>query len=258
MPPLPVRTAVTLRLSCPIPATIPTAYQEDDAPFVLETSELLEVNLRQPVWAKLGSMIAYTGQVRFERESVFEGGMKKFFKKKLTGEGTPLMKMEGQGSVYLADHRKKITLLRLEGESLSVNGNDLLAMEPGIDWDIELLRGGGMTAGGLFNVKLSGHGMVAITSHGKPLTLEVQPGRDVFTDPDATVAWAGTLTPQVKMDASLKTFIGRGSGETFQLRFSGSGWVVVQPSEEVPMQMGEEGGGGSSSGQNLLDQFLGG
>ncbi len=228
-----------------------------DEPFVLETSEMLEVNLRERVWAKLGAMIAYTGQVRFEREGALEGGLSKFIKKKLTGEGAPLMKMEGQGRVYLADRGKKITLLRLDGESLSVNGNDLLAMEDGVSWDIEMMRGGGMASGGLFNVKLSGRGMVAITSHGKPLTLEVTPGQDVYTDPEATVAWSGTLRPDIKVNASLKAFIGRGSGETFQLRFSGSGWVVMQPSEEVPMQQGQQGGN-KSSGQDLLGQFLGG
>jgi uncharacterized protein (AIM24 family) len=31
---------------------------------------------------------------------------------------------------------------------------------------------------------------------------------------------------------SLKTFLGRGSGESIQLRFEGSGFVVVQPKEE--------------------------
>ena len=29
----------------------------------------------------------------------------------------------------------------------------------------------------------------------------------------------------------MKNLIGRGSGETFQMAFSGQGWVLVQPSE---------------------------
>jgi hypothetical protein len=32
-------------------------------------------------------------------------------------------------------------------------------------------------------------------------------------------------------DVNLKTFIGRGSGETIQMSFSGSGWLLIQPSE---------------------------
>ena len=35
----------------------------------------------------------------------------------------------------------------------------------------------------------------------------------------------------VKTDIKLKNFIGRGSGETVQMSFSGQGWLLVQPSE---------------------------
>ena len=89
----------------------------------------------------------------------------------------------------------------------------------------------------MFNIKLSGNGVVAITSHYEPLTLRVtaQTG-PVFTDPNATVAWSGGLEPDFITDISLGTLLGRGSGESIQLKFSGEGWVVVQPYEEVYMQ----------------------
>jgi uncharacterized protein (AIM24 family) len=51
-----------------------------------------------------------------------------------------------------------------------------------------------------------------------------------------TVAWSGSLSPEIHTDISFKTLLGRGSGETFQLRFQGEGWVVLQPYEEVYMQ----------------------
>jgi uncharacterized protein (AIM24 family) len=42
-----------------------------------------------------------------------------------------------------------------------VNGNDLLAFEPGIEWDIKLMKKvAGMMSGGLFNVTLKGKGRV--------------------------------------------------------------------------------------------------
>jgi uncharacterized protein (AIM24 family) len=50
------------------------------------------------------------------------------------------------------------------------------------------------------------------------------------------VAWAGTLNPDIHTDLSLKTFLGRGSGESFQLEFKGEGWVLLQPYEEVYFQ----------------------
>jgi uncharacterized protein (AIM24 family) len=217
-----------------------TALSEDEGAggtFVQETSEMLEVNLDGRVWARVGSMVAYTGSVTFEREGALEGGIANFIKKQFTGENAPLMKMEGQGQVYLADQKKKLSAFRLNEEQVSVNGSDLLAFEDGVDWDIEALKGaGGLVAGGLFNVTLSGTGSVVITSHGQPLTLRVEPGSPVCTDPQATVAWAGGLAPSIETDLSAKALFGRGSGESVQFGFEGDGWVLVQPYEEVPFQ----------------------
>lgn len=202
--------------------------------FEIETPRMLEVNLDGQVWAKTGAMVSYRGNIKFEREGIFEHGLGKMFKKALTGEGTSLMKATGNGKLYLADQGKKISILNLQNDSIFVNGNDLLAFEPSISWDIKLMRRvAGMLSGGLFNVRLEGSGMVAITSHYEPLTLLVTRDNPVFTDPNATVAWSGNLQPDFVTDVSLKTFLGRGSGESIQMKFSGEGFVVVQPYEEV-------------------------
>lgn len=210
--------------------------QEENARdfFELETERLLEVNLNGQVWAKAGSMISYEGNIKFEREGILEHGLGKFVKKALSGEGAQLMKANGQGRLYIADSGKKITILDLEGESIFINGNDLLAFQDGLDWNIKLMRRvAGMMAGGLFNVRLEGHGLVAFTSHYEPLTLLVTPNTPVFTDPNATVAWSGNLEPDFVTDVQLKSFFGRGSGESVQMKFSGNGFVVVQPFEEI-------------------------
>jgi uncharacterized protein (AIM24 family) len=146
---------------------------------------------------------------------------------------------EGQGRVYLADMGKKVRVLNLRNETMFVNGNDLLALEDGVQWDITMMRRmAGIVAGGLFNIRLSGTGMVAITTHYEPITLLVTPEQPVFSDPNATVAWSGSLTPEITTDIAFKTLLGRGSGESIQLRFQGSGWVVLQPYEEVYNQPG--------------------
>jgi len=210
--------------------------------FELEGRHMLELNLRgQTVWTKVGTMIAYQGGIKFEREGALEAGLGKALKRAFTGEGTPLMKTSGIGRVYVADSGKRISLLRLEaGQSLSVNGNDLLAFESTVSWDIRMMkRIAGMLAGGLFNVRLEGPGLVAITSHGEPLTLRVGHNRAVITDPNATVAWSGNLNPDIRTNITVGTFFGRGTGEAFQLHFEGEeGFVVVQPYEEVMVQQG--------------------
>ncbi|MGN7476297.1 AIM24 family protein [Solibacillus silvestris] len=202
--------------------------------FELETDRLLEVNLTDLVWTKMGAMIAYEGSIKFEREKLTEHGIGNMFKKALTGEGTQLMKASGKGKLYLADKGKKIILLNLQSDDIFVNGNDLLAFEPSVKHEVKMMRKvAGMMAGGLFNVKCSGTGLIAITSHYEPLTLRVTPGKPVFTDPNATIAWSGNLTPNFHTDISFRTMIGRGSGESIQMKFEGDGFVIVQPYEET-------------------------
>lgn len=212
------------------------AKNPTDAFFELESPYALEINLNNDfAWTKLGSMVAYTGDVKFEREGMLEQGLGNLLKKAVTGEGVAMTKAIGTGKVYVADAGKKILVLKLNNESIVVNGNDILAYEPSITSDVQLLKLAGMAAGGLTNMHLSGSGFVAITTHYEPLVMIVTPDRPVYTDPNATVAWSGNLTPQANVDASVRTLIGRGSGETFQLKFQGSGFVVVQPYEETYM-----------------------
>ena len=218
-----------------------TTRQKDQGQgvFEMESARLLEVNLNGRIWTKMGSMVAYRGQVKFTREGILEHGVGKFLKKAVSGEGARLTKAEGTGKVYLADQGKKVTILNLQGETIVVNGNDLLAFEEQIQWDISIMKKmTAMVAGGLFNVRLEGHGLVAITSHYDPLTLQVTPQDPVITDPNATIAWSGNLEPKFRTDVSLKTFFGRGSGESIQMQFEGEGFVVIQPFEEAALQSG--------------------
>ncbi|HUG53258.1 MAG TPA: AIM24 family protein [Vicinamibacteria bacterium] len=219
------------------------ATGERDRPgdvFELEGASMLEVHVRGRIWSKLGAMVAYRGQLKFVREGAFEGGLGRFVSKMVSGEAAPLTKIEGTGIAYLADQRKNVTVLRLQGgESINVNGNDLLAFEDTVRYDITMHRRvAGMLAGGLFSLKLSGSGMVAIMSHGAPLTLRCTHQDPIVSDPNATVAWSGNLSPQIKTDISLRSLIGRGGGEAFQMRFEGDGFVVVQPYEEVAVSAG--------------------
>ena len=205
--------------------------------FELESSRMLEVNLSGMVWTKMGSMIAYGGMIKFTREGMLEHGIGKLLKKTLSGEGVRLTKAEGNGHLFLADNGKKVTILDLRNESIFVNGNDLLAFQDSVKWDIKMMRKiTRMMAGGLFNIRLVGTGLIAITTHYDPLTLKVTPEEPVITDPNATVAWSGHLMPEFRTDVSLKSFFGRGSGESIQMEFKGDGFVVVHPFEEVYLQ----------------------
>ena len=217
---------------------------QSEQPFALQNSKLLKVSLRQvTIQAKAGSMVAYQGDVAFEHAG--SGGMSRMLKKAVSGEGTKLMKMSGTGEVFLADTAQDIHLLYLENDAITVNGQNLLAFDSGIDWDIRRVEGAsGMMGGGLFNTALQGSGWVAIISDGPPVLLNTGDA-PTFADPQAAITWASSLQTGIKTDIKMKNFIGRGSGESVQMSFSGSGWVLVQPSEGRVMPVGGGSGGGS-------------
>src|SRR3712207_4612927 len=117
------------------------ATQSTDS-FALQNSKLLKVRLDQvTIQAKLGSMVAYQGDVTFEHAG--SGGLGRMLKKAVTGEGQSLMKMTGSGEVFLADTAQDIHLIYLENDKITVDGPNLLAFDAGIDWDIERIQGAG-------------------------------------------------------------------------------------------------------------------
>jgi uncharacterized protein (AIM24 family) len=218
--------------------------QSTDA-FALQNSKLLKVSLNQiTIQAKLGSMVAYQGDVSFEHAGT--GGMSRMLKKAVTGEGTQLMKMSGTGEVFLADTAQEIHLIKLENDAITCNGANVLAFDSDIDWDIKKVEGGvsSMMAGGLFNMQLEGSGWVAVLSDGPPVLLNTGDA-PTFADPQAAITWSSGVSTSIKTDVKLKNLIGRGSGESVQMAFQGAGWVLVQPSEgRVVPTAGGKGAGG--------------
>jgi uncharacterized protein (AIM24 family) len=221
-------------------------FQEtkSEQPFALQNSKLLKVSLDQvTIQAKAGSMVAYQGDVSFEHAG--SGGLSRMVKKAMSGEGTTLMKMSGTGEVFLAETAQDVHLLYLENDAITVNGANLLAFDAGIDWDIKRVEGvSGMMGGGLFNTALTGTGWVAIVSDGPPVLLNTGEAA-TFADPQAAITWASSVKTGIKTDIKLKNFIGRGSGESVQMSFSGPGWVLVQPSEGRVNAAAGSGGGGA-------------
>jgi len=225
---------------------------ESQNAFSLQNSKLLKVELNQvTVQAKLGSMVAYQGDVRFEHAG--SGGLGRMLKKAVSGEGTQLMKITGTGEVFLADQAQDIHLIYLENDFITVNGPNLLAFDAGIEWDIKRVQGASsMMGGGLFNMELKGTGWVAILSDGPPVLLNVA-SAPTFADAQAAITWSSGVTTGIKTDVSLKTLVGRGSGESVQMSFAGQGWVLVQPSEgRVHGAIAQGGGSGGLGG--LLNQ----
>lgn len=206
--------------------------EADTAPdsFVLQNERMLKVRLSGTTgffYAKQGSMVAYQGQVDFAYEG--SGGMSKLLKKAVTGEGMSLMKVSGSGDVFLADQADEIGIITLEGESVTVNGANVLAFDSNLTWDINRMEGASALSGGLFNTTFTGSGTLAVTFFGTPVVLNVD--QPTFVDVQAAILWSKSLKSSVRRTASAGALIGRGSGEAYQLALSGEGFVLVQASE---------------------------
>ena len=199
--------------------------------FVLQNDYTLLVNLTSKFYAIQGSMVAYKGSVDFNHKGA---GMGRLAKSMATGEGLPLMEVTGQGDVYLASGGQLVHIIDLENDAITISSRSLLAFADGIEWDINLLKAGvmGFAAGGLFNTTLKGTGPIALTTIGIPVVVPVD-GDNVYSDVNSIIAWSTGLNVSIKSSFKAKSLIGLGSGESFQMGFSGKGYIVVQPGEFI-------------------------
>lgn len=194
----------------------------------LQNSKMLRVRVTEPFMAQQGSMVAYQGNVTFAYQSA--GGVGKVLKRALTSEGLSLMRVEGQGDVFIADTNKNVHLLQLTNSGISCSAKNILAFSASLQWDVERVKGGSMLAGGLFNTTIRGTGWLAIVTDGTPVVLNAAEA-PTYADTDAIVAWSAHLRTSLKSTMSAGALIGRGSGEALQVAFEGQGFVIVQPSE---------------------------
>ncbi|GCD42161.1 AIM24 family protein [Streptomyces paromomycinus] len=183
-------------------------------------------------FARQGSMVAYRGDLQFEKQGQ---GVGKFLKRAVTGEGLALMAVRGRGEVWFAHEAANCFIVDLApGDGLTVNGRNVLCFDPSLSYEISTVKGAGMTGGGLFNSVFSGHGKLAVMCEGNPLVIPVSPQAPVFVDTDAVVGWTASLKTSLHRSQSLGSMLRGGSGEAVQLRLDGEGFVIVRPSELRP------------------------
>ena len=203
------------------------------ARFRLGSTRLLEVELRnEKVLARAGSMVAYDGQMKFEKSILGGEGLFGALKRRVGGEGFDLMTVTGDGTLYVAQNAAEILLVNLENDRMFVESSSLLAFEEGMKSETVFAGLRGASSGqGLFTTAITGTGTVAAISDGTAIALEVTPEEPLFVDPDAFVGYTGHVKQEFVFDVNWKTLVGRSSGESYQLKFTGGGVVYIQPSE---------------------------
>ncbi|WP_205347056.1 AIM24 family protein [Pseudonocardia broussonetiae] len=199
--------------------------------------------------ARAGSMVAYQGDLRFE--ALGSGGIGNMIRRRLTGEGVPLMKVSGRGDLFLANAASDVHLIDLDGsDGLTINGANVLAFDSTLTYRIARVSGaaGFASNAGLFNCEFTGRGRIAITTEGTPVVLNVD--QPTYADPQAAVAWSASLQTGLTSNDTFNigTLMGRSTGERFTLSFTGRGFVIVQPSELPPGGLVAGAGGGEQAG----------
>ncbi|PQV62935.1 putative conserved protein, AIM24 family [Abditibacterium utsteinense] len=209
--------------------------------FQLLNEKLLEVGLQnEEVFAKRGSMIATTGEIQFAPAALGNGGLQSGAMRAATNENLNLMRATGRGTVLYGRRGLHVTIVKLSGETLYIESESVLCFDgrlrsgtyfQGNSGGVGGIVRGAATGQGLWTTTLEGAGEVAILSEGETVALEVGAQTSVFVDPNAYIGHKGNLQSAIHTDVSWKTLVGQGSGESFQLKFSGQGTVYVQPSE---------------------------
>ncbi|WP_411080871.1 AIM24 family protein [Streptomyces sp. cmx-18-6] len=213
-------------------------------PFREINSKMVEATVvpGQKLYSQRGAMLAYRGEVSFTPNiQGGQGGFASMIGRRVTGEATPLMTVEGSGTVMFGHGGHHIQVINLAGDTLYVEADRLLAFDGSLQQGTMFMgsQGGvmGMVRGqvtgqGLFTTTLAGHGAVAVMAHGGVIELPISPGRDIRVDPQAYVAHHGDVRNKLSTALGWRDMVGRGSGEAFQLELSGNGAVYVQASEE--------------------------
>ncbi|MEU9251072.1 AIM24 family protein [Streptomyces sp. NPDC048270] len=213
-------------------------------PFREVNSKMVEAQVvpGQKMYSQRGAMLAYRGEVSFTPSLTGgQGGVMGMIGRRVANEQTPLMSVEGSGTVMFGHGGHHIQVINLTGETLYVEADRLLAFDGTLQQGTMFMgsQGGvmGMVRGqvtgqGLFTTTLKGHGSVAVMAHGGVIELPIHPNRPVHVDPQAYVAHHGDVRNKLSTALGWRDMVGRGSGEAFQLELSGQGAVYVQASEE--------------------------
>jgi uncharacterized protein (AIM24 family) len=203
--------------------------------------KMIEVQLdNEELFAKKGAMISYQGEVHFSRSFLGGQGVQDLAMRTVTSEGNALMLAKGRGKVYYAYDGLFVTIIPVRNETLYVESDNLLAFDARLTAGTMFLGNQGGVAGvlrgavsgqGLFTTTLQGNGEAAILSDGNCIGLPVSNDVPVCVDPQAYIGHTGNLSSSIVTDLNWKTFVGQASGESYQVKFSGSGTVYIQASE---------------------------
>lgn len=184
--------------------------------FTLHENGFLEINFRDRVHVKRGTVSSYSGNLRFVAETGLVGTT-----------AQTLVKAEGSGKIMIYEKGRKAFLLDLNEEFIYVEGGNLLALEDSLSYRVEPIYDTSYQKK-IDTVKIFGKGSLAISTSIEPLTLRVAKDYPLSISSNALVAWTGNLIPTVLDERQLVDVMIEASDTAFKIRFEGDGIVVSE------------------------------
>src|SRR5688500_4175215 len=119
------------------------------------------------------------------------GGMRALFEGAATGQRIKLMTCRGEGAVFFAEAARDVHIVDLQGQTLCVNADNVLAFDTTLQTEIKRIESPAIPGGGFFHLEVGGHGTIVIMTTGTPVVLQVR--GPTFADMNALVAWTAGM-----------------------------------------------------------------
>ena len=177
----------------------------------------LEVASRGIVFVRKGSVVWYSGKMRFSPEPTFRGSRLE-----------KILRADGRGHLFVNDPGRQAVARELVGQSLYVEGSRILALDHGLSFRLEPIHDFRMNRR-VDILKIHGRGSVILSVGGPLLSHEVSPEFPLNVSSRDLVAWTGDLVPSVLEDRFLEEVMMPDVGSAPKIRFEGEGTVLTEP-----------------------------
>ncbi len=190
------------------PAVRDSRVAADGAEVTVHGGTLLRMTFRGIALAHREALVGSAGSLSFERSARHE----------------ELVRVMGDGSLYLVREGRRISVMPLQGEAFHLAMDRFVASQGELAREVSTAADDGTLP--LRAVGLLGNGMVGLSTVGRPLVLEVRPGRPATLSTQRVVGWVGAL--QLCRAADDPAAIATGLS---MIRFEGGGKVILDVPE---------------------------
>jgi uncharacterized protein (AIM24 family)/Tfp pilus assembly protein PilF len=185
--------------------------------FVVRADGALEIASPGVVYVRKGSVVWYSGNVKFSAEAAFRGTRLE-----------SILRADGRGYLFVNDPGRHAFRRDLSGQSLSLEGSRLLALDHGLSFRLEPIHDFRMNRR-VDILRIQGRGSVILSVTGPLLAHEVTAEFPLIVSGNDLVAWSGNLLPSVLEDRFLEEVMQPDSAAAPKIRFEGEGTVLTEP-----------------------------